>query len=109
LPRPKLIPALRGARIMLYRGDPGETFCRAVAEAQALGVPAVVQPIGALAERVKDGVTGFIAADDKTFAQRAIALLSDDALWRRQHEAALSLQRGLGPDEVAQRFEAFLQ
>jgi len=106
--RDQLVAALRGARIMLYRGDPGETFCRAVAEAQALGVPAVVQPIGALAERVKDGVTGFIAADDAAFAQHAVALLSDDALWRRQHEAALSLQRGLGPDDVAQRFEAFL-
>ena len=109
LPRGKLIPALRGARIMLYRGDPGETFCRAVAEAQVLGVPAVVQPIGALAERVVDGVTGFLAPSDAAFAQRAIALLTDDTLWRRQHEAALSLQRGLGPDEVAQRFEAFLQ
>jgi len=74
-----------------------------------LGVPAVVQPIGALAERVVDGVTGFLAPSDAAFAQRAIALLTDDTLWRRQHEAALSLQRGLGPDEVAQRFEAFLQ
>ena len=35
-----------GARVMLYRGDPGETFCLALAEAQAMGVPAVVQPLG---------------------------------------------------------------
>ena len=108
VPRDRLVTALRGARVMLYRGDPGETFCRAVAEAQALGLPAVVQPIGSLAERVKDGVTGFIAADDAAFARHAVALLSDDALWRRQHEAALSVQRGLGPDDVAQRFEALL-
>ena len=27
---------------MLYRGDPGETFCLSLAEAQAMGVPAVV-------------------------------------------------------------------
>jgi glycosyltransferase involved in cell wall biosynthesis len=108
LPRNALIAALRGARVMLYRGDPGETFCLAVAEAQALGLPAVVQPIGSLPERVQNGITGFIAPDADDFARHAIALLSDDALWRRQHEAALRLQRGLSGDEVAQRFEALL-
>ncbi len=108
LPRADLIAALRGARVMLYRGDPGETFCLAVAEAQALGLPAVVQPLGALPERVQDGVTGFVAADDARFARHALALLGDDALWRRQHEASLRFQRGLSADEVAQRFEALL-
>ena len=33
---------------MLYKGDPGETFCLSIAEAQALGIPCVVQPIGSL-------------------------------------------------------------
>lgn len=108
LPRPALIAALRDARVMLYRGDPGETFCLAVAEAQALGVPAVVQPIGSLPERVQDGVTGFVAPDEESFVTRAVALLSGDALWRSQHEAALRLQRGSSGDEVAQRFEALL-
>lgn len=108
LPRPALIAALRGARVMLYRGDPGETFCLSVAEAQALGVPAVVQPIGSLPERVKDGVTGFVAPDEESFVRRAVTLLSDDALWRRHHEAALRFQRGLSGDDVAQRFEALL-
>lgn len=106
LPRAGLAAALGEARIMLYRGDPGETFCLAVAEAQALGLPAVVQPIGSLPERVQDGITGFVAPDDESFARQALALLSDDALWRRQHEAALRLQRGLSGDDVAQRFEA---
>lgn len=106
LPRAGLAAALGAARLMLYRGDPGETFCLAVAEAQALGLPAVVQPIGSLPERVQDGITGFVAPDDESFARQALALLSDDTLWRRQHEAALRLQRGLSGDDVAQRFEA---
>ena len=80
----------------------------AVAEAQALGVPAVVQNLGSMFERVQSGVTGFVAGDEQSFAQHAIALLRDDALWRQQHEAALRLQKGLGADEVAQRFEALL-
>jgi glycosyltransferase involved in cell wall biosynthesis len=106
--RPALIAALESARAMLYRGDPGETFCLALAEAQARGVPAVVQPLGAVTERVIDGVTGTIAADDESFARAAIALLADDALWTRQHAAALARQQGLSWEDVARQFEALL-
>jgi glycosyltransferase involved in cell wall biosynthesis len=108
LPRAELIATLRQSRVMLYRGDENETFCMAVAEAQALGVPAVVQPLGSLPERVQSGVTGFVAGGEESFARHAIALLGDNALWRQQHEAALRLQAGLGADEVARRFEALL-
>jgi glycosyltransferase involved in cell wall biosynthesis len=100
-----LARALESTRVMLYRGDVGETFCLALAEAQALGVPAVVQNLGAVAERVIDGVTGAVAADDAAFVREAVALLSDDALWLRRHEAALAQQKGLSWDDVAARFE----
>jgi glycosyltransferase involved in cell wall biosynthesis len=106
LPRGELIGALEAARVMLYRGDEGETFCLAVAEAQALGLPAVVQDRGAVAERVVDGVTGTIADDDERFAAAAVALLTDDAVWRAQHEAALLRQKGSSWDDAAARFEA---
>jgi glycosyltransferase involved in cell wall biosynthesis len=108
LPRGELIPALRHARLMLYRGDLNETFCAAVAEAQALGVPAVAQPLGSLPERIVDGVTGTLANGEAEFASAAIALLRDDELWRRRHAASLERQRGLSWDQVAERFEAYL-
>jgi glycosyltransferase involved in cell wall biosynthesis len=108
LPRAELIAALRQSRAMLYRGDENETFCMSVAEAQALGVPAVVQPLGSMPERIQHDVTGFVDGDAQSFAQHAIALLSDDALWWQQHEASLRLQRGASADDVAQRFEALL-
>jgi len=104
----ELAAVLSGARVMLYRGDPGETFCLALAEAQAMGVPAVVTPLGAVAERVVDAVTGTVAADDDAFVAASIALLRDDDLWRRRHQAALETQRGLGWDEVADRFLALI-
>jgi len=94
--------------VMLYRGDPGETFCLALAEAQAMGVPAVVKPLGSTAERVVDGVTGRVAKDDDAFVAAAIALLSDDRLWRSCHLAALERQRGLSWDAVGARFEALM-
>jgi hypothetical protein len=104
--RADLMAAVRRSRVMLYLGHKVEAFCFALAEAQAMGVPCVVGPVAAVPERVVDGVTGFIRADPQQFADAAVALLSDDGLWRRQHEAALKLQRGLSWDEHAARFEA---
>lgn len=106
--REELVQVLAGARVMLYRGDPGETFCLALAEAQAMGVPAVVQPLGSVVERIVDGKTGRIAASDADFAETAVAVLRDDGLWRRWHRGALATQRGLGWDEVAARYEALI-
>lgn len=96
------------ARVMLYRGDPGETYCLAVAEAQALGVPAVVQRIGAVPERVIDGHTGFVAGDDNDFALHAARLLADDALWLSQHREALERQRSWGWPQAAAAFEKLI-
>ena len=106
LPRPALAARLREARLMLYRGDPGETFCLALAEAQSLGLPAVVTPLGAVPERIAEGETGHSAASDEDFAASAIRLLTNDAAWTRLHHGALA--RGPGPSwsDIAARFEA---
>jgi glycosyltransferase involved in cell wall biosynthesis len=71
-------------------------------------VPAVVKPLGSTSERVIDGVTGRVAEDDDDFVAGALALLRDDALWRRWHLAALARQRGLSWDAVGARFEALM-
>src|SRR4029077_15115619 len=94
----ELAAVLAQSRVMLYRGDPGEAFCTALAEAQTLGLPAVVQPLGMVAARVVDGVTGCGDAVDAAFAAAAIRLLRDDDSWRRFHRAALARQRGLSWD-----------
>ncbi len=101
-----LIAAMRGARVMLYLGHKAEAFCLSLAEAQALGTPAVIAPVAAIPERVIDGVTGFHHANPAAFADAAIRLLTDDALWRSQHLAALERQQGMTVDEYVARFEA---
>jgi glycosyltransferase involved in cell wall biosynthesis len=105
VPKNQLIEELRKARVMLYRGDENETFCLAVGEAQALGVPAIVQPIGSVVERVIDGETGFVTTTDNAFADAAIKMLSDDELWQQQHLKALEKQRSWGWPDAAQAFE----
>jgi hypothetical protein len=106
----ELMQELTQSRLFLYGGDPGETFCLAAAESQAAGVPGVVARSTCLAERVRDGATGFVLADDDAagFAARAVELLADDALWLGQHRACLETQLGLSWPEAAALWERLL-
>ncbi len=106
--RDALIDVLRQARVFLYPGDPTETFCLSVAEAQALGVPCVVYARGALPERVIDGETGFVAKSETEFIDAARRLLTDDALWLAQHRACLATQNKRGWADMAADFERLL-
>lgn len=106
--RPALRQQLLGARALLYPGTKDETYCLAAAEAQAMGVPAVLGDIGCLRERVVDGVTGFLTRGEEEFADRAIQVLDDDALWLSLHRQCLARQRARTWDHVAAEFEALL-
>jgi len=108
VPKAELVGELRQSRAMLYRGDINETFCLAVGEAQAMGVPAVVENLGSVNERVIDSKTGFVASDDAAFADAARRLLSDDALWLAQHNAALDKQRSWRWPQAAEAFERLI-
>lgn len=72
LPKKELAQEINKSRLILYRGDPGETYCLAIGESQACGVPAVVQNIGCVAERLIDNVTGYVAEYDEIFCKHAI-------------------------------------
>jgi glycosyltransferase involved in cell wall biosynthesis len=96
---------MRSARVLLYHGHKSEAFCLAAAEAQALGVPAVVGPHGVLPERVRDGETGFMRVEPEAFADAAIRILADDQLWRGLSAASIATQQGMSWDEVAAEFE----
>lgn len=108
LPKHLLADELRAARVMVFRGDLGETYCLAAAAAQAMGVPLVTAGLGSLAERVVDGVTGTIAAEPDAFAAATIALLTDDDLWSAQHTAALEQRDSRTWDDIAADVEALL-
>jgi glycosyltransferase involved in cell wall biosynthesis len=108
VPKAQLSQELRASRVMLYRGDVNETFCLAVGEAQAMGVPAVVGKLGSVVERVIDGETGFVAQDEEAFADAAVRLLTDDGLWRRQQQSALAHRRRWGWPEAAAEFERLI-
>jgi glycosyltransferase involved in cell wall biosynthesis len=108
VPKEFLVKEMAGARAYLYRGDASETYCASAGEAQAMGVPGVVQDIGSMRERIADGKTGFVVKDEPQFAAAAIRLLTDDALWSAQHAAALDSQRHYGWKDAAAEFEKLL-
>ena len=104
---------LQGARVLVAPGHVSETFCLAAAEAIALGVPVVTLGIGALKERVRNGVDGFVCRNYTEMAERTRALLTDDALWSRMQQAGISTRTGQDWPSVAQNwqksFGSFLQ
>ena len=101
----ELANVLLKTRVLLYRGDPEETFCLSVGEAQAAGVPVVVKDIGCVSERIIDNETGFLAHDDDTFVEKTIKLFIDDKLWQKFSSASLAQQRSWGWEDAAGAFE----
>ena len=106
VPNDAMPAVLRGARVWVAPGHPSETFCMAAAEAVAMGVPVVTLGAGALRERVRHGVDGFICADMAEMAARTIEILTDDALWQRLHAAGLAARQGQGWAEIARLWRA---
>src|SRR3712207_7006707 len=50
--------------------------------------------------------TTLFRSEGNEFANKAVAVLTDHALWRRQHEAALRHQQGISWAEHAGRLES---
>jgi len=105
VPKTQLVEEMKAARAFLYRGDIGETFCNAAAEPQAMGLPGVVEDIACMKERLVDGETGFVVKGEEAFAEAALKILGDDALWLRQHRAALARQGQWDWPKAAEAFE----
>jgi glycosyltransferase involved in cell wall biosynthesis len=105
VPKTQLVEELALARVQLYRGDIGETFCSAVAEAQAMGVPGVIEDIACMKERIRHGETGFVVKGADAFAEAAIRLLRDDAAWLDHHRNCLEHQRHWRWEHAAAEFE----
>jgi len=92
------------SRCMFYLGDPGETFCLSIAEAQALGLPCVVKPIGCLGERVKHKISGEVHINDDDFIRAAINILKNDEDWMFYRNNCLKFQRDLRWKNIAKEY-----
>ena len=107
----------RAAGMMAYPSQFKETFCLAVAEAQAAGLPVVTSDLAALAERVSHGVDGFLIPGQPdqpgygpVFVKAIVRLLREEDLWTRMSaEAASKARRLYDWDAIAAGWEQELK
>ena len=108
---------LRSGGLMAYPCTLKETFCTAVAEAQAAGLPVVISDRAALAERVTNGVEGFLIPGHarehgylEAFLEAVVRLLQDDDVWTRLGwNAARKAHRLYDWDTIAASWEGELR
>jgi glycosyltransferase involved in cell wall biosynthesis len=108
---------LQTAGLMAYPCTFEETFCTAVAEAQAAGLPVVARAFAALPERIADGIDGYLVHGepgtrgfDEAFVAAVVRLLTDDALRARLGAASTErAQREYDWESIAEGWERDLE
>ncbi|MEE8172891.1 MAG: glycosyltransferase [Alphaproteobacteria bacterium] len=101
--------AYRQARVHLYPGSEKEMYCSTLAESQAVGVPAVARPMGAVKERVIGDKSAFLTDADSDFADHAIRMLSDDEEFKSASIVARRHGRSRSWDTTASEFETIFR
>jgi glycosyltransferase involved in cell wall biosynthesis len=102
----EMVRLYRGARAHLYPGYEQDLMCMTLLESQAVGVPAVCRPLGAVEERIEAGNSGFLGKIDEEFAEHAIRLMTDDAAFDHASAEARANGRTRSWENVASEFEA---
>lgn len=100
-------PLLASADLFLLPSD-RESFGLSALEALACGVPAFGYEVGGIREVVRNGITGVLrpVGDVDGLAERALALLRDDAGWAAMSAAAAADARArFSSDEIVARYE----
>jgi len=87
-----LIEELSKSRVCLIPGHKAELFCLAAEEAKELCIPLITLGIGCLSERVEHGKTGFVAKNNKEFANYTIELFSNNDLWKSMRNYLISIR-----------------
>jgi glycosyltransferase involved in cell wall biosynthesis len=106
---PAMAEAYRAARAHLHPAEPRDIYGFTVAESQAMGLPAVVRAASpAMVDRVADGQTGNIAANNAAFTSATINLLTDRLTFDRMSANARLVKRGRSWAIAAAEWEGHL-
>ncbi|MCP3983967.1 MAG: glycosyltransferase [bacterium] len=98
---------LRTMDVFTFLVPGSDGTCRALLEAAACGIPAVVSRLGALPEIVVDGKTGLLVADDPAALADAWQVLLDDTEKRQGFgaEARKRAETSFTPERLAEEVE----
>ena len=100
----EMIEEIKDIRVHLYPSHKFEVSAFSLSETQALGMPAIVRPLGAATEKIYNGKTGFIAENEKLFSEYVIKLLSDLTYFKSVNKESKSLKLGRDWNKVAEEF-----
>ena len=100
----EMIEEIKDIRVHLYPSHKFEVSAFSLSETQALGMPAIVGPLGAAKEKIYNGKTGFIAENEKLFSEYVIKLLSDLTYFKSVNKESKSLKLGRDWNKVAEEF-----
>ncbi len=96
----ELAHAMQQARVMAYPNTFAETFCIAVLEAQAAGLPVITTGLAGLNERISHEKNGFLIPGrpgdvryDEQFVQHVCHLMTNDSMWELQSQKAFEASR----------------
>ncbi|MCI0389891.1 MAG: glycosyltransferase [Acidobacteria bacterium] len=85
-----------------------DTFGNVVLEAQASGIPAIVSAYGGPKFIIRDGITGYVAGDERDFLFATLGLMSRTDKLRQMREEARELARGASWDKIFEQiFQAY--
>jgi glycosyltransferase involved in cell wall biosynthesis len=101
-PKEEVLKILEKAKIFWY-GYGYEWFGIALAEAQAMGLPAVTFGGGGPSEIVIDGKTGFIVRTEEDMAKKTKILLKNEQLWKAMSKNAQKYAYRFGPEEFERK------
>lgn len=99
-----LLVDIASSRLCLIPGHKAELFCIAAEEARELCVPIVTMGIGSLSERIDNGKTGFIATNEKQFAEYTIELMDNDELWNSMCNNMLQMRGSMEWANISKKF-----
>ena len=84
-------------------------YCSTLAESQAVGVPAVARPMGAVKERVIGDKSAFLTDVDSDFTDHAVRMLCDDEEFKSASTVARRHGRSRSWDTTASEFETIFR
>mgnify|MGYP001204751024 CR=1 FL=1 len=96
-----MVKDLLKSKVLLVPGHKGELYCIAAEEARELCIPIITLGIGSLSERVKHGITGFIAKTPEEFADYTLKIFNDENLWKDLRNNLIKLRGTKKWDKVA--------
>ncbi len=85
-----------------------ETFSYALSELRSLGVPVIATRVGALAERIEDGVNGFLVDPEPAAVVACVTALAADRIAFARVRATMAQHRASTLKDMAQAYAAIL-